>query len=210
MKILDITLLLKEGMRTYPGDPAFQRRVVSSLKDGDFSEVSLISFGSHTGTHVDVPAHMIDGGPYVEEIPLDVLIGPACVCDLTQVEGLIEPCHFSEIDFKGVERILFCTRNSVSQNLPGEFDENFCALSGDAAEFLVEKGMKLVGIDGLSVDRFKSGTHPAHMALLGAGVVVIEGLNLYGVMPGKYDLICAPLKIYAGDGAPARVFLVKE
>ncbi|MFH0799237.1 MAG: cyclase family protein [Pseudomonadota bacterium] len=210
MKIYDVTLALEEGMPIYPGDPPFRRRVVSSLAKGASSELSVIETGTHVGTHVDAPAHMVRGGKRVDRLPLDALVGPALVVDMRRIKGHIDVPHLKRIGWRGAMRILFRTRNSGRWARARAFGRSFTALTGDAARFLVDKGIKLVGVDGLSVDGFKSGTHPAHIPLLKAGVVIVEGLNLEGVPAGKYQLFCGPLKIKDGDGAPARVFLVRE
>lgn len=209
MKIFDITLDLKEGMVSWPGDPPFKRSIISALEAGKSSEVSLITMGSHAGTHIDAPSHKVRGGATLSEIPIDALLGDALVCDMTRIgDRHIEEGDLEALDLAGCERIIFKTRNSANWATAKSFDQSFCALTGGAAEYLVLKGMKLVGVDGLSVDRYKSGTSPAHMPLLTAGVVVVEGLNLDGVPAGLYQLFCGPMKLAGGDGAPARVFLI--
>ncbi len=207
MKIYDITLPLYEGMPTYPGDPPFRRRVLSKV--GSSSEVGFIETGCHAGTHIDAPAHMIRGGARLGEIPLEALVGPARVLDLRLVKGHIERTHLEPLSWRGVKRALFRTRNSARHALAKDFDPDFAALTRGAAEFLAEKRLLFVGVDGPSVDRFKSGTHPAHMPLLEGGIVIAENLNLHGVPAGSYTLFCGPLKIAGGEGAPARAFLVK-
>lgn len=207
MRIFDVTLPMHDAMVVYHGDPPFSRCVASSLETGASSEVSILAMGSHTGTHVDVPAHMLRGGARLDDIPLDCLVGPVRVIDLRRIPGHIEARHLRRLVRKGVKRVLFRTKNSARWKILRAFDAGFVALSGDAAEFLVEKGVRLVGVDGLSVDRAGSGTHPAHRALLGAGIVVVEGLNLDGVPAGRYQLFCGPLRVARGDGAPARVLL---
>lgn len=210
MKIYDVTLSLYDGMPGYPGDPPFRRRVAAAIGEGGSSEVGLIETGAHAGTHVDAPAHMIRGGARLDDIPLAALLGPASVFDLRRIEGHIEARHLKRLRWRGVKRALFRTRNSDGHAKSRRFDPSFVALTGDAAEFLAGRGLLLVGVDGPSVDRFKSGNHPAHMPLLCAGVVVVEGLNLAGVPVGRYNLFCGPMKIAGGEGAPARVILTSQ
>lgn len=210
MRMYDVTLPMHGEMPVYPGDPPFSRRAVSSLAAGGGSEVSLLTMGSHAGTHVDAPAHMISGGGAVDAISPDVLIGPARVVDLRRAGGHIEARHLEKLPWRGVSRVLFRTRNSARWAGGRGFDEDFIALTGDAAEFLVRKRVRLVGVDGPSVDRFRSGTHPSHLKLLAAGIVIVEGMNLDGVPAGRCTLFCGPLNISGADGAPARVFLISR
>lgn len=209
MKIYDISLPLHDHMIVYPGDPQFKLHCVSSIEDGSSSKVSVIEMGSHTGTHIDAPAHMLSGGASIDALPLNVLVGPTRVIDMRRINGHIEARQLDRLNWQGVKRVLFKTRNSARWGSEACFDKGFVALTGDAAGFLVSKKVTLVGVDGLSVDRFKSGNHPAHMELLKAGIVIVEGLNLDGVPAGNYTLLCAPLSIANADGAPARVFLIK-
>ena len=200
-EIIDISVPVRPGMVTYPGDPTVKLERVVSLADGGVVNLSRLDFGVHTGTHVDAPVHFIDGAAAAETLPLDVLIGPARVLDLTTAERLDADA------FAGVhlaERILLKTRNS---ELWGRdtFAEEFLALTGDAVRRLIDGGVKLVGIDYLSI-----GDETAHQELLGAGVVAIEGLDLRGVEPGEYKLVCAPLKLVGSDGAPARAVLIRD
>ena len=188
VKIIDISVPIRPGMVTYPGDPAVSLEGVRSIADGDGYNLSRLDFGAHTGTHVDAPVHFIDGASAAESLPLEVLIG-ACVV----VEGIQAP--------DGAERVLFKTTNSELW-ARDTFAEDFESLDAAMAQALVDKGVRLVGIDYLSI-----GDEEAHRILLGAGVVSVEGLDLRGVEPGAYELICAPLKLVGCDGAPARVFL---
>jgi arylformamidase len=198
MEIIDVTVPVRPGMVTYPGDPAVTLERVASLANGDVVNLSRLDFGVHSGTHVDAPVHVIDGAAGAETLPLDVLIGPARVLDLTAAERL------DAAAFDGVElarRILLKTRNSELW-ARDSFAEDFLALTEDGARVLVDGGVRLVGIDYLSI-----GDEAAHQVLLEAGVVVVESLDLREVDPGEYELICAPLKLVGSDGAPARVFL---
>ncbi len=208
MKIVDVSVALREGMVIYPGDAPFQLRPHSRIADGAGSNNSVILMGSHTGTHVDAPHHMLDGQSTVERLPLDHLVGPCRVVDLPDVEA-IGAAELDPVDLHGAERVLFRTRNSRHWG-DDRFYEDFTALTGDGAARLVRAGVKLVGVDYLSVDRRHSGNHPAHMELMHAGVTIVEGLDLSQAEPGDYLLVVAPLKIVGCDGAPARVFLLQE
>src|SRR5919108_3411554 len=198
-EIIDISVPIRPGMVTYPGDPDVTLERVLSIADGGVVNLSRLDFGVHTGTHVDAPVHFIDGAPAAESLPLDVLIGPASVLDLTATTRL-DAAAFEHVAL--AERVLLKTRNSELWNRE-TFAEDFLALTEDGARPLVEGGVRLVGIDYLSI-----GDEAAHEALLGAGIVAIEGLDLRGVELGEYQLVCAPLKLVGSDGAPARVLLI--
>ena len=206
MKVYDASVSLREKMPIYPGDPPFRRTVVKSIAAGDSSNVSRLDFGVHTGTHVDAVNHMVEGAPTVDQIPPETLVGPARVVQIDDPE-LITRAELQRRDWGGVRRVLFKTANSGKLEDLDDFVGDFVALEGPAAEFLAERRVLLVGVDYLSVDIPHSGTHPAHQALMDAGIVIIEGLDLGRVPPGDYDMFCGPLKIRGGDGAPARVFL---
>jgi arylformamidase len=198
VEIIDVSVPVRPGMALYPGDPAVTLERVASLAGGDIANISRLALGVHTGTHVDAPVHFIDGAPAVDALPLDVLLGPARVVDLTSVERL-DAAAFDGVDLP--ERVLLKTRNSELWKLDS-FAEDFLSLTADAARVLVDAGVRLVGIDYLSI-----GDEAAHAVLLAADVVPIEGLDLRGVEPGEYELVCAPLKLVGSDGAPARVLL---
>ena len=207
MAIYDVSVPLRAGMPTYAGEPGPTLDFHSLLARGDSANVSALSLGSHTGTHVDAPYHFLDGAPGVETLPLDALVGPARV---VQYDGR---GHISAADLEragipaGTGRILFKTANGRFWGDP-DFHSDFIGLAGDAARWLVDRGVRLVGIDYLSIEQFRSPSHEVHKTLLGAGVVIVEGLDLREVPPGEYFLVCAPLKVVGGDGAPARVFLL--
>ncbi len=204
MKLFDVTADIRPGMVVYPGDPEVDVRRLSSIAGGESSNVSVYTLGSHTGTHVDPPRHFIEGGTAVDALPLEVLIGPALV--LETGESVIDRRFLESSGIGGAKRILFKTSNSGLMS-KAEFQEDFVHLSPDAAACMVETGVRLVGIDYLSVERFDSPSNEVHRTLLGAGVVVVEGLDLSEIEPGEYELICLPLKVSGGDGAPARVVL---
>ena len=205
-RIHDISLPIVAGGLIYPNNPPIQVEVASAISAGASSNGSRISFGSHTATHVDAQHHMIDGGWTVDKMRLDVLIGPALVVGFPDDVMSITAAHLQSVDFGGVERVLFSTRNSRF-NRETEFHKDYTYVAPDAAELLVKKGVKLVGVDYLSIEQFKSGHHKTHKTLLGADVIIIEGLNLSEAEPGMYEMYCLPLPVIGGDGAPARVVL---
>jgi arylformamidase len=204
-RIYDVTLPLYPRMPVYPGDPEFKRTMFKSMAQGAGSDLSLLTMGAHTGTHVDAPKHILPGRGGIDTLPLEVLVGPCLVCAI-KTRDLIEVRHLRACRLSGVFRILFKTGNSRFVH-KRPFRQNYVTLSVDAARYLVDRGIRLVGVDYFSVDKPHSGTHPVHQVLLRGNVVIIEGANLYAVPPGRYELFCGPLKIEDGDGAPARVLL---
>ena len=208
MKIYDITVPFSTNLPVYPGDPIVQIHQVSSLAAGDICTVSHLSFSSHTGTHVDPPSHFVAGTMTLDQLPLEVLIGQARVVDTGKIPA-IDRATIESANLQGVERVLFKTRNSQTwkQASFSEFDQDFVYLETEAAELLVEMGIKLVGIDYLSIEKFNFVEPTTHWALLKNNVVIVEGLDLSEVEAGEYELICLPMKIKDGDGGPARVIL---
>jgi arylformamidase len=208
VKIHDVSVLVHEGMPIWPGDPRLSMRLASSIAKGGVANVTRIEMGAHTGTHMDAPFHFHANGHTVDGLSLDILIGPCRVFDLGSVSDHITRAALEKCDLGGVTRALFKTRNSLRWAKDDhEFDKGFAAIAADAAKHLVERGVKLVGVDYLSVEAFGSESFPVHDTLLGAGVVIIEGLNLAGVSAGDYELIALPIKLKGADGAPARVVL---
>jgi len=182
-----------------------------AISAGDAANVSRLVCSVHIGTHVDAPIHYVGGGPTVENLPLDVLIGPTVVVELLDVDDITPGCLETLTLPSDTARLLFKTRNSELWADPGHgFYPDFVALTPDAARWVVQKGIRLVGVDYLSVQRFRDPEPLTHIVLLEAGVVVVEGLDLRGVPPGHYQLICLPLKLAGCDGAPARAVLIKE
>lgn len=206
MKIYDVTVPLSPHLPVYPGDPQIEIDRTSKLENGDTANVSRLSMSSHTGTHVDPPSHFVSGARTLDNLALDVLIGPARVVDVGNVD-YIDESVIGKCNLEGATRVLFKTRNSVLWGSRKEFAKDFVALDHLAARELVRRGIKLVGIDYLSIERFNFDVPRTHFELLGADVIIVEGLNLSEVPPGDYELICLPLKIEDGDGAPARVIL---
>lgn len=203
-KLIDVTVPLSDDVATYPGDPGFQREVTQSMEAGAPCNVSRLTLSSHAGTHVDAPYHFLPDGSTVDELPLDLLMGKVRVVSVAARES-VERAHLEELDLRDDLRLLFRTRNSGQLRQP--FLPDFVYLSPDAATYLVQVGIKLVGWDYLSVDRYESKDFPTHHTLLEAGVVIVEGLDLSQVEPGEYDMICLPLRLQGGDGSPARVVL---
>lgn len=210
MKIHDLTLPLRPGIPVYPGNPEFRFDPVSRIAKGASSNGSLVTMGTHTGTHVDAPFHIYDGKGGVETLPLDALVGRARVIRVEARDRHVEARDLEPLDWAGVERVLIATPNSDAWSQATAFNPAFVGLAGDGAQFLAARKVKLVGVDYLSVDRFRSGTHPAHHALIDAGVTILEGITLAGIAPGDYELVCAPLLIPGSDGAPARVYLIER
>ncbi len=210
MKIHDISIPISPSMPTYPGDPAVSIEPVLQIAKGDAANVSRLSFGDHTGTHVDPPVHFVPGGKTADQLDLNVLCGAVYVADLTHVEKIITAQDLMDAKLPvSAVRILCKTRNSELWDRAG-FQKDFVAFAWDAAQWLVDHGVKLVGIDYLSVEAFDASEPRTHRILLGAGVIVVEGLNLKDIAPGNYTLVCLPLKIAQGDGAPARAILIEE
>ncbi|HEY3027566.1 MAG TPA: cyclase family protein [Pyrinomonadaceae bacterium] len=210
MRIYDVSVPISARTPVYPGDPGIDIQQWSALAKGDSANVSFLHLGAHTATHVDAPAHFIDGTRKVSELALDVLIGPARVVEVPVESAEIDQDFVGNLDLKSVTRLLFKTRNSSFWADPdGGFHKDFTYLTPRAADNLVAKGVRLVGIDYLSIEKFKSGTHETHLSLLSNSVVILEGLNLRDVPAGDYELICLPLLIAegTGDGAPARTVL---
>ena len=208
--IYDITVPISNELPTWPGDPSVQLTVWRSLSSGDSANVSMLNFGAHTGTHVDAPAHFIDGAAMIESLPLDVLIGEVQVVEVPDDLLVIDEAFALDHCPPGTTRIVFKTRNSAFWNESEPvFHTDFTYLDVKAAERLVERGIKLVGIDYLSIEKYDSPKNETHLALLSHGVVILEGLNLTDIPAGQYELICLPLRLRSskGDGAPARVVL---
>ncbi len=203
--IFDVSIPIRDGMLHYAGNPPVHVTRIESIAAGDPVNVSELDMGAHSGTHVDAPDHFLESGAGAETLPLGILIGPVEVVDATAATAALDLATVRELELppRGTERILFKTRNSQLWNRD-EFTHDFVRLDGEAAAFLLERGVKLLGIDYLSI-----GDAEAHRTLLSAGVVCIEGLDLREIAPSSYELICLPLKLVGSDGAPARAVLVR-
>ena len=198
-RIHDVTVPLAPGMLAYPGDLPFQIEPVHRL-GSDAYNLSRLVLTTHSGTHVDAPAHFVAGGVTVDHLPLEILLGKARVVELLARERVERP-DLEALDLSDDLRVLLKTRMS-GQMLKASYQEDHLYLSEDAAHYLAQAGIKLVGFDYLSIDRFGSADFPAHHALLEAGVVVVEGLDLSEVEPGEYDMACLPLRVDGGTRRP--------
>ena len=210
MEIIDITVPISRATPTFPGDPGIEIQQWAAIDRGDDANVTMLHFGAHTATHVDAPAHFIAGGSRVESMELGALIGLALVVEVPEGAQSIAVKHLTKSWTDGTERVLFKTTNSLLWADAGsDFRTDFVYLEPETAKALVERGVKLVGIDYLSVEKYHSGSYETHTTLLANGVVIVEGLDLRNVTPGHYEFICLPLKIAegTGDGAPARAVL---
>jgi arylformamidase len=192
-------------MVTFPGDPSFKITPYYQRDKGDPFDLAVLSMGTHVGTHLDPPAHYLDGGVTVDALPPESLIGPGVVLDMRRKAHIdrqaLEESHVAEH-----RRILFKTDNSPLL-LESSFHEDYVHLTESGARFLVERGVRLVGIDYLSIERYRNPGAPVHRILLEAGVVIVEGAHLLEVPPGDYEIFCLPLRIAGADGAPARLIL---
>ena len=210
MPIYDVTVPLHNGLPTWPGDPGVEITDWRSLANGDGANVSLLHFGAHSATHVDAPAHFIEGAAKVESMPLDALIGEAEVIEVPEDCLVIDEDFVAANCAAGTKRILFKTRNSAFWSEPEpQFHTDFTYLDLNAATRLVQQGARLIGIDYLSIEKYGQANHETHLALLSKGVIILEGVNLSNVPAGKYELICLPLRLRSnlGDGGPARAVL---
>ena len=206
-RIYDISVPIRSGGLVYPGNPEIDIALQQAVAKGAGANVSTIRFGSHTGTHADAARHFFDDGQTVDKIPLERLIGPALLLSFPDGVRSVGAAELRAHDIKGQTRILLRTRNSalLSQK---EFVKDYTYLAPDGAQYLVDQGVELVGIDYLSIEQFHSGHHLTHRTLLERSVVIVEGLDLSVPPPGQYQFICLPLRIEGCDGAPARAVLI--
>jgi arylformamidase len=203
---IDISVPLHTGMVHWPDNPPVQIELMLDMSRGDVCNVSTLSMGSHSGTHMDSPRHFIATGPGIDSMPFDATIGRARVIEIADTES-IKPAELRPHAIQRDERVLFKTQNSQYCWKTDTFVEDFIYISQAAAHYLAELGVKTVGVDYLSVGGFKHDGTETHQALLGAGIWIIEGLDLSQVQAGTYELICLPLKVNSGDGTPARAIL---
>ena len=207
-KIIDISVGIHSQMPTWPHSKKFALEPIMRLENGDEANVSQLDMEIHIGTHVDAPWHFVSGAKTIDQVPLNILMGEATVVEMPDVSSITAD-NLEALNLPtGIERLLFHTSNSLLwENKSTEFEPNFVALAPDAARWVVDRQIKLVGVDYLSVQRY--GDPPdTHQILLGAEVIVIEGLNLSGVKSGRYNLSCLPLKLIGAEGSPARAVLV--
>ena len=198
---LDVSVPIYTGMVHFPNDPPIEIDTITHVERGDVCTLSKLTMGSHTGTHIDAPIHFLPGGAGAEQVPLENLMGPARVIEIKDPRAVkAEELRVHNLGAR--ERLLFKTSNSERCWKTSQFVPDFVSIAEDAASYLASLNTLTVGIDYLS-----AGGPETHRTLLGAGVVIIEGLNLTGISQGCYELLCLPLKILGGDGAPARVLL---
>jgi len=206
MTWLDISVPIRPGMPTFEGDPTVTLERVAAIADGAVCNVSRLDFGVHSGTHVDAPVHFLDGAAGIEAVPIEALVGPAVVVDARVERGRLDAAAIDRLGIPpGTKRLLVRSRNSELWAATG-FQSSFIGLDGSGADRLVELGVRMVGVDYLSVAVFGDPT-PTHRALLKAGVVIVEGLDLRSIEPGRYEFICLPLLIPGSDGGPARAIV---
>jgi arylformamidase len=203
---IDVSVPLHSGMVHWPDNPPVRIERMLDIEHGDVANVSTISMGSHTGTHMDAPLHFVREGKGLDEMPLDAAIGYARVIEVRDPES-VKPYELEPLDIRRGERLLFKTRNSARSWPSRAFLEDFVYVSQEAARYLAAWNIRTVGIDYLSVGGFRRDAVETHWALLEAGIWVIEGLDLSKVEPGEYELVCLPIKVERSDGAPARAIL---
>jgi arylformamidase len=205
MKLIDVSVPLDAQLATYPHNTPFTLEPIKRIARGDSSNVSTLHMSAHTGTHVDAPRHFFDEGPGTEGLALDLLVGRTRVIEVSS-RGGVAAADLAALDLSDDIRVLIKTSNSRLWG-SAAFHEDYVGVLESGANHLVEHGIKVVGVDYLSVEKFHNPGAPAHHILLGAGTIVIEGLDLRGVEAGVYDMFCLPLRIVGSDGAPARVVL---
>lgn len=207
MCVYDITPPVSEGMPVWPGDPPPRQRWLQRVPNGDPSDLSEWLLGSHTGAHVDAPSHFVPGGVEVDQLSLATLVGPCRVLDLTSA---VSEMAVHDLPLEVPERVLLKTRNSLRRWASQPFRSDYVGLTLDAAQHLIDRGVRLIGADYLSIESFASveAGAPVHQLLLRAGVVILEGLVLADVPPGEYLLVALPLRLSGSEAAPARVVLL--
>jgi len=203
---VDITIPMRNGMVSWPGDPAFEVSRVRDMERGDGANVSRLTMGSHSGTHMDAPRHFIRSGNDISSMPLDATVGVARIIEIFDAQS-IKRDELAQNGIRLGERILLKTMNSLRVWKTNAFVEDFVYISNEAADYLSSVRVRMVGVDYLSVGPYKGEAAYVHRTLLGNGVWIVEGLDLSRVNPGNYDFVCLPLKIDGGDGAPARAIL---
>jgi arylformamidase len=207
MKLIDVSVPLDSALPTYPNNTPFTLEAIKRIARGDSSNVSTLHMSAHCGTHVDAPRHFFDAGAGTEALPLEMLIGRTRVIEVISRTGIAAE-DLTGIDLSEDVRLLIKTHNSRLWSSP-DFHTDYIGVTESGARHLVGHGIKVLGVDYLSVEQFRTPGAPAHHVLLGAGTIVIEGLNLAMVDPGVYEMYCLPLRIVGADGAPARVVLRK-
>jgi arylformamidase len=210
MGVIDVSLTIGPDMLVWPGDPPVEVVPRKQIAAGDPANVSELRLGTHTGTHVDPPNHFIDGAGGIDSVPLEILVGDAIVVDARHLDRPIEVADMEKLGIpRATQRVLLRTANSeLWRRQHVEFPDVYACLTAGSARWVVDRRIKLIGVDFLSVEQEGAEGHPAHHVLLENGVVIVEGLNLGQVEPGEYTLVCLPLRIQDGDGGPARAVLI--
>jgi arylformamidase len=203
---IDVSLPISPGLLVWPGNPPIELSAAQRIAAGDAANVSELRIGTHSGTHVDPPVHFVDGSDGIDRVSLDVLIGPCWVADATGRGGALGAGDLDSLGVPaGTERLLLRTDNSeLWRSMPASFPGSCTSVGADAARWIVERGIRLVGIDFLGIEKRGAPGHPTHVELLSNDVVIVEGLNLAEVAAGEHDLVVLPLRIVDGDGGPAR------
>jgi arylformamidase len=206
-RVHDISLAIEPGLPTWPTSEGFRMRSAMRLEDGDPANVTVLELDVHTGTHVEAPLHSLANGAALDTVPLERFVGDARVIEIdgaSVTPALLEAAAVPP----GTTRLLVKTRNSARWAAGwGPFDQAYVALTADAATWVVERGIRLIGLDHLSIQRYEDGPD-THRILMRGGVTILEGLNLAGVDPGEYTLVCAPLRLSGTEAAPARAILI--
>jgi arylformamidase len=210
--LIDISLPLGADTLVWPGDPPIEVTRTLRIANGDPANVSELRIGTHSGTHVDPPIHFVEGGASIDELALDRVTGDALVADLRTANEPIGAERLEALGLpEGLKRLLLRTANSeLWRSLPVQFPDTYACLTPDAATWIVQRGIELVGTDFLSIEQKGASGHPVHHMLLENGVIIVEGLNLLQAEPGPYTLVCLPLNVVGGDGGPARALLVRR
>lgn len=202
----DITMTISSNLVVWPGDPPLKVERIADMEKGHDSNLTRLNISAHSGTHMDAPLHFVKDAAGIDEIPLEVVMGEARIIEIRD-DVSIKSSELKQYEIKEGERILLKTKNSDHDWSEKDFNENFVHLETEAAEFLAEKKIKLLGVDYLSISGYNKNETEVHQAILGAGIWAVEGLKLRDIEPGNYELICLPMKIKNSDGAPARVLV---
>jgi arylformamidase len=205
---IDISIPYRKGMLYWPTDAPPRVERIKDVDSGDNVTLTEMTIISHTGTHIDAPLHFIPGGGTIDQMPLDTAIGPARVIEIED-QKIIRPEELAKYNIQKGERILFKTRNSDTLYQTDEFKDDYVYFSNETADYLVEKGIRLVGLDYISIGTLNDNAniHTTHRALLGHGIYILENINLAGVKPGQYELIAVPIKLERGDAGPCRAII---
>lgn len=203
----DVSVPIRDSMAHWPGDPECHIKRVNRMEDGAVSNLTHLSMSAHTGTHMDAPRHFIADGLTMEQMPFEAVIGRCRVFELLDCGDQITADDLKKLKFVPRQRVFFKTRNSTRSWAMNEFDKDFVSIRADAAQYLVDLGVVTVGVDYLSIGGYGKDVVETHQIMLGAGIWVIEGLNLSEIKQGYYEMICLPIKLEGADGAPCRVVL---